>query len=136
MSATGSPWVNRPSRAWTLIRVPRITGSPPRIAGSSTISACGLEDIGASVVGPAARVGDALALLDSEPVDGAILDVSLDNEKVFSVAEALTARGIPFIFATGYSASDLPPAWRHVPRYEKPLDAVTVARALFGDDAP
>ena len=97
---------------------------------------CDLEDVGASVVGPAACVGDALALLDSEPVDGAILDVSLDKEKVFSVAEALTVRGIPFIFATGYNASDLPPAWRHVPRYEKPVDAVTAARALFGDDVP
>lgn len=97
---------------------------------------CELEDVGALVVGPAACVGDALLLLDSEPVDGAVLDVSLDNEKVFSVAEALTARGIPFIFATGYNASDLPPAWRHVTRCEKPVDAAAVARALIGDDAP
>ena len=97
---------------------------------------CGLEDAGAWVVGPAACVRDALALLDSESVDGAALDVSLDDEKVFPVAEALTARDIPFIFTTGYSASDLPEAWRHVPRHEKPVDAATVTRALLGDDAP
>ena len=95
----------------------------------------GLEDAGAQVVGPAAFVGDALALLDSEPVDGAVLDVNLVDEKVFPVAQALTTRGIPFIFATGYAASDLPPAWRHVPRCEKPVDPATVARALLGDDA-
>ena len=97
---------------------------------------CGLEDAGARVVGPAAFVGDALALLDRELIDGAVLDVSLDDEKVFPVAEALTTRGIPFIFATGYAASDLPPAWRHVPRFEKPVNAATVARALLSDHAP
>ena len=96
----------------------------------------GLEDIGAQVVGPAASVADALALLDSTPVNGAILDVKLADETVFPVAEALTARGIPFIFATGYNASDLPPAWQHVARYEKSVDAATIARALLGADAP
>lgn len=95
----------------------------------------GLEDAGAHVVGPAASVEDALALLESATVNGAILDVTLDNESVFPVAEVLTARGIPFIFATGYSASDLPPKWRHVQRYDKPVDPGMVARALLGDDA-
>ena len=96
----------------------------------------GLEDAGAAVVGPAAYVADALALLESEPVDGAVLDVSLNDETVFPVAEALTVCGIPFMFATGYSAADLPLEWRHIPRCEKPVDAATVARALLGDDAP
>ena len=95
-----------------------------------------LEDAGAYVVGPAASVKDALALLDSEPVDGAVLDVSLYDGKVYPVAEVLMARGIPFIFTTGYDASDLPPAWRHVPRYEKSVDAATIAHALLGDDSP
>ena len=91
-----------------------------------------LQDFGARVVGPAASVKDALVLLDSGPVDGAILDVSLNDEKVFPVAEALTAIGVPFVFTTGYSASDLPAAWRHVPRLEKPVDAASAALALFG----
>ncbi len=95
-----------------------------------------LEDVGAHVVGPVASVKDALALLRSEPVSAAILDVNLDDEGVFPVAEALVARGIPFVFATGYSASDLPPQWRHVPRFEKPVNAATLISALFGDDAP
>lgn len=96
--------------------------------------ACALQDelqgSGAHVIGPAASVEDALALLANEPVDGAILDVSLGREKVFSVAEALAARGIPFVFATGYS--DLPQKWHHVPRFEKPVEAARVALALFG----
>ena len=89
-----------------------------------------LQGSGAHVIGPAASVEDALALLASEPVDGAILDVSLDREKVFPVAEALSERGIPFVFATGYS--DLPPEWQHVPRFEKPVEVARVALALFG----
>lgn len=89
-----------------------------------------LQRSGAHVVGPAASVEDALALLASRPVDGAILDVSLGREKVFPVAEALAARAIPFVFATGYS--DLPSTWHHVPRFEKPVEAARVALALFG----
>ena len=90
----------------------------------------GLQRSGAHVIGPAACVEDALALLENEPVDGAILDVSLGREKVFSVAEALAARGIPFVFATGYS--DLPLKWHHIPRFEKPVEAARAALALFG----
>ena len=89
-----------------------------------------LQRSGAHVIGPAASVEDALALLANERVDGAILDVSLGQEKVFPVAEALAARGIPFVFATGYS--DLPSTWHHVPRFEKPVEAARVALALFG----
>ena len=90
----------------------------------------GLQRSGAHVIGPAASVEDALALLATEPVDGAILDVSLGREKVFPVAEALATRGIPFVFATGYS--DLPLKWHHIPRFEKPVEAARAALALFG----
>lgn len=86
-----------------------------------------LQDLGWRVVGPAASV----VLLNSGPVDGAILDLSLNGEKVFPVAEALTAIGVPFVFTTGYSASDLPTVWRHVPRFEKPVDAAKAVLALF-----
>ena len=94
-----------------------------------------LEEVGALVIGPAASVAEAMALLHSGPLDAAILDVNLDGDDIFPLAQMLADRGIPFLFATGYSASDLPSAWRHVPRYEKPVDAVQVARALLGNDA-
>ena len=95
----------------------------------------GLEEAGAIVIGPAASVRDALALLDSETVDGAILDVKLDDEGVFPVADVLQARGIPFLLATGYNTFDLPPEWRHVARFEKPVDVAVAARQLFGNGA-
>ena len=96
-----------------------------------------LEDAGATVLGPVSSVKEALALLDGEPeVDSAILDINLNGEMVYPVADALTARGVPFIFATGYDEAAVPPAWRHVIRCEKPVNATAVARALHsGDDA-
>lgn len=90
-----------------------------------------LEDAGAVVLGPVASVSEALALLDRErEVDRAVLDVNLDGERVYPVAEVLQARGVRFVFATGYDAADVPPAYRDVPRCEKPVEARVIVRAL------
>lgn len=61
----------------------------------------GLEDVGAQVLGPFARVNDALAQLDGQSVDGAILDVNLLDGLVTPLAEYLIERKIPVVFCTG-----------------------------------
>jgi CheY-like chemotaxis protein len=66
-----------------------------------------LRSLGCDVVGPAATVAEALELLAVEPVDVAVLDVNIAGEKVFPVADALEARGIPFVFATAYGAAGI-----------------------------
>jgi CheY-like chemotaxis protein len=92
-----------------------------------------LEALGAEVVGPVPSVADALALLAAgTPVDAAILDVNLGGETVFPVVEALQARTIPVVFATGYDAGTLPSAYAHVPCCEKPFEASDCVWALFG----
>ena len=91
----------------------------------------GFEDQGAIVVGPAPSVRQALRLLDAAAdLDGAVLDMNLGDEAVFPVADALQARGIPFLFTTGYDAAGVPPAWRHVLRLEKPIEFAAIIRAL------
>ncbi len=91
------------------------------------------EDAGAEVVGPAANVAAALDLLAAGTVDAAVLDVSLlGGEKVWPVADALRARGVPFVFTTGYDATVILPRHAGVPRCEKPVDVTEIARALFG----
>lgn len=92
----------------------------------------GLEDAGATVLGPVPSVARALALVDAEggTIDGAVLDVNLGSEKVFPVADALTRRKIPFLFVTGYGESAVPERYRHVVRCEKPPNVAAVARAL------
>lgn len=66
-----------------------------------------LTDFGCVVVGVAGTVADGLAIVRSRDValDGAVLDVNVGGEKVFPVADALAARGVPFLFATGYGAA-------------------------------
>ena len=92
-----------------------------------------LEELGVEVVGPVPSVSAALALLVAgTPVDAAILDVGLGSEMVFPVAEALQARAIPFVFATGYETWTLPSAFAHVPCCEKPFEAGDCVWALFG----
>lgn len=78
---------------------------------------------GVDVVGPVASVRDALDALDPLP-DVASLDVKLGDETSFPIADELTRRGVPFVFATG-SPTDIPSAHRGRTVCQKPvLDAV------------
>jgi CheY-like chemotaxis protein len=61
-----------------------------------------LERQGCAVIGPASTVGRALALLDHEQVDAALLDLNLNGEPATPVAAALTTQGVPFVLVTGY----------------------------------
>jgi CheY-like chemotaxis protein len=91
-----------------------------------------LEAAGAHVVGPASNVSAALEALKSAELDGAILDVNLRGEMAFPVADALVARGIPFVFTTGYDARAVPVRFAGVKRCEKPATPEAISRALFG----
>ena len=90
-----------------------------------------LEEVGAIVLGPVPTIEQALELLGGDPhVDGAVLDINLNGEKVFPVADALATRGIRFLFATGYDAADIPSQYRQITRCEKPVNVAAIARAL------
>ena len=91
-----------------------------------------LERAGAEVVGPAPAVEAALDALEQTMPDGAILDINLGGEMAFPVADALMARGVPFIFATGYDAQVIPVRFTHVKRCEKPMASEQICAALFG----
>ena len=93
----------------------------------------GLLDEGALVAGPVATVREALALIEGERLDGAVLDVNLGEEESFPVAAALRTAGVPFVFVTGYNSGDVSAAWADVRRLEKPVSARAVAYALFGN---
>jgi PAS domain S-box-containing protein len=63
----------------------------------------GLRVLGWEIVGPATTVADALRLIDDTPkIDVAILDINLDGEFVYPVAERLRSLGMPFVYCTGY----------------------------------
>ncbi|MBH1654056.1 response regulator [Stenotrophomonas maltophilia] len=68
-----------------------------------------LVHAGATVVGLAASVAEALRLLQASPPDVALLDYRLArNEPSEPAAAALAARGAPFVLATGMQAAQLP----------------------------
>lgn len=89
-----------------------------------------LEDMGCTPVGPAATVEDGLALLETEQLDAALLDVNVAGRQVFPVAEALKARGVPFVFSTGYGEGGLPDEWRGQATIQKPFTEAAVRDAL------
>ncbi len=82
-----------------------------------------LETAGFEVVGPLPTVSKALAQLAiPDCCDAAVLDASLRNESAVAVAKALVALGIPFVVATGYNQSQLPPELAAVPILAKPVN--------------
>ena len=90
-----------------------------------------LEKAGAAVVGPVATVAEALDLVRSGALDGAVLDINLRGEMAFAVADLLLDRGIPLVFASGYSADIVPGRHVGITLCEKPVDLGAIARALF-----
>jgi len=90
-----------------------------------------LEDMGCIPVGPISNVDEALTVLAGETnLDAALLDVNVAGKQVFPVAEALKARGIPFVFSTGYGEGGLPDEWRGQKTIQKPFTEATVQDAL------
>ncbi len=79
-----------------------------------------LRDAGLEVIGPATTVAKALTLLDEQGCDVAVLDVHLGAETSTPVAQALGARGIPFVIVSGYSTDQLPPEFANVCAISKP----------------
>ncbi|KMO44177.1 chemotaxis protein CheY [Methylobacterium tarhaniae] len=90
------------------------------------------ESRGAEVVGPVPSVEEALDLIDaSARLDGAVLDINLQGEMAYVVADALEARGIPFVFATGYDQETIPKRYARARFFGKPVVAGQVAEALL-----
>lgn len=90
------------------------------------------ETFGADVIGPVASIEQALELLAATPdLDAAVLDINLQDKLSYPVADALQARGIPFVFATGYEKNAVPERFADVPHCEKPVESAHIARALF-----
>jgi DNA-binding response OmpR family regulator len=89
-----------------------------------------LVDAGFAVLGPARSVAQALEMLNAETPDAAVLDLNLGGENSLSVADALAARGIPFLVATGYGAAGLPAHLRHIPVLPKPYDPADLTVAV------
>ena len=79
-----------------------------------------LEDLGHGAVGPVADLPTALALAE-QPLDAAILDVSLGAQTTLSVARRLAERGLPFLVATGHNPANIDAAFANGQVLSKPF---------------
>jgi len=89
-----------------------------------------LGDLGCEVVGPAPTMAAARELIEKEEFEAALMDVHIRGERVFPLCEALEAKGVPFIFTSGYADWTMPGKWRDRPRLQKPYTIDQVKDAL------
>lgn len=89
-----------------------------------------LSDLGCSDVVSASSVDKALALLDGQPFDIALLDVNLGGRDSRPVAEALERCGVPFAYCTGNRADNGAKGDLDRPVLRKPFSAEELAAAL------
>src|ERR671931_1845146 len=86
-----------------------------------------LKRAGAEVVGPALKLETAERLAEEEGLSGALLDIRLNGDEVWSVARLLDRKGVPFAFCTGHFDSEsLPPEWRGRAVLVKPARAQAI----------
>jgi two-component sensor histidine kinase/DNA-binding response OmpR family regulator len=93
-----------------------------------------LTELGFHVVGPFGRVADAIAAVGREDIHGAVLDVNLDGEMVYPVADAVAARGVPFVFVTGYGAEGIDARFAQVPVLQKPIERQMLQKIFLHSD--
>jgi CheY-like chemotaxis protein len=84
--------------------------------------AANLTEAGCTVVGPAATLEKAKALIDAGEFDAALIDANLGGQPVDDLAAALTRGNAPFAFLTGYGREGLPQAFRHATMVGKPFN--------------
>jgi DNA-binding NtrC family response regulator len=103
-----------------------IRGMRVFIAEDEFLVALALEDDllshGCTIVGPFTRLDDAKRAAALEEIDIALLDINMNGQMAYPVADEFLSRGIPFIFMSGYGTSALPEAYRNTPRIPKPYD--------------
>jgi PAS domain S-box-containing protein len=90
-----------------------------------------LGELGATVAGPYGRLADGLAAAKAERFDGAILDLNLAGESADPLADLLLARGVPFVFITGYQRESIDRRYANVPVLQKPVDAAALESVLL-----
>jgi PAS domain S-box-containing protein len=90
-----------------------------------------LKAAGYDVAHSAATQAQAIALAERADVDGAVLDINLGGSLSFPAADALAARGIPFVFMTGYRYQEVIPCrFKDVPVVAKPCASGALEQAL------
>jgi PAS domain S-box-containing protein len=90
-----------------------------------------LTESGHTVIGPLSRASDALQAATDGDYDAAILDINLGDGMAYPVADIVSARGLPFVFVTGYEADTIDERFSHVPILQKPIERQMLERLFL-----
>jgi two-component SAPR family response regulator len=80
------------------------------------------------VLGPVSTASEALAAARERSIDAAVLDINLGDGLVYTVAEILAERGVPFVFVTGYDADSVDSRFSGIPILQKPIERESLQR--------
>ena len=81
-----------------------------------------MTEFGFQVIGPVSTASEALAAARNSQFEAAVLDINLGDGMVYTVAEILSKRGVPFVFVTGYDAESVDSRFTGVPVLQKPIE--------------
>jgi CheY-like chemotaxis protein len=91
-----------------------------------------LQELGYEVAALSTHLEQAVELARSSDIDFAMLDLNLNGQMSYPVADVLRGREVPFIFATGYGAKILVPPYIGTPTLQKPFHLEELKRMLAG----
>jgi CheY-like chemotaxis protein len=80
-----------------------------------------LADLGCDSVAVASKIGPAISLIEGQDFDTAMLDMNLNGIESYPVADALTARDVPYFFSTGNSLTNMKDGYRGQDVLKKPF---------------
>ncbi len=89
-----------------------------------------LTDLGYSVSAAVGTIAEASAFAESGDFELAVLDVNLDSEPIYPIADILAKRGLPFVFVTGYGENSLAEPYRDRPALQKPFQVEQLQKTL------
>ena len=89
-----------------------------------------LADLGYEVAAAVGTIAEASEFAANGDFNVAILDVNLDGQEIYPVADILAKRGLPFVFVTGYGEGSLPEPYRGRPALQKPFQAEQLKTTL------
>jgi PAS domain S-box-containing protein len=94
-----------------------------------------LHEFGYQIVGPLNTASEALAAAREGHFDAAVLDINLGDGLVYTVAEILGVRGVPFVFVTGYDADSVDPRFSEVPILQKPIERDMLQKIFMSSES-
>ncbi len=91
-----------------------------------------LLELGYELAGAVGTIAEASELAAQAEFSLAILDVNLEGQEIYPVADILAKRGLPFVFVTGYGEGSLAEPYRGRPALQKPFQAEQLKSTLAG----